>query len=95
MLTAGGIAGTSHGSRVWFRSGSTKVQLSAREAEQVGVRGTLYARPDEWGLPAEDTFVPYDSAELAFVIAREAVRELRGITVYGPTTCPVTERADS
>ncbi|MGW6603536.1 hypothetical protein [Streptomyces sp. NPDC055036] len=57
------------------------VELRAQEAEQVGVRGTLYPRPGEDGEPDPDAVVLYESPDLPFVIARQVVRELRSITV--------------
>ncbi|GAA2439661.1 hypothetical protein [Streptomyces glaucus] len=63
----------------WLREGH--VQLRVREAEPIGVRGTLHPRPCESGAPEPGVFVRYDSPDLPFVVAREAVRELRGTTV--------------
>ncbi|MFE6186514.1 hypothetical protein ACFQ6U_19025 [Streptomyces sp. NPDC056465] len=57
------------------------VELRVQEAEKIGVRGTLYPRPDEEGDPDPDKLVLYDSPEEKFVIARQLVRELRGVTV--------------
>ncbi|MFI7415350.1 hypothetical protein ACIBU0_42620 [Streptomyces sp. NPDC049627] len=57
------------------------VKLRVREAEPIGVRGTLYPRPGEPGEPQEDVLVLYDSPDLPFVVARQAVRELRRTTV--------------
>ncbi|MER6109357.1 hypothetical protein [Streptomyces hirsutus] len=57
------------------------VQLRVREAELVGVRGTLYPRPDRPGVPDPDALVLYDSPGLPFVVARQVVRELRQVTV--------------
>ncbi|MFK0143411.1 hypothetical protein [Streptomyces murinus] len=57
------------------------VRLRVREAEPIGVRGTLYPRPGEPGAPEPDTLVLYDSPDLPFVVARHAVRELRRTTV--------------
>jgi hypothetical protein len=57
------------------------VELRVKEAEQIGVRGTLYPRPGEDGAPDPEAFVRYDSRELPFVVARQAVRELCRVTV--------------
>lgn len=57
------------------------VKLRVLEAEPIGVRGTLYPRPGESAAPQEDVLVLYDSPDLPFVVARQAVRELRRITV--------------
>ncbi|MEV8344571.1 hypothetical protein [Streptomyces niveus] len=57
------------------------VKLRVLEAEPIGVRGTLYPRPGEAGAPQEDTLVLYDHPDLLFVVACEAVRELRRTTV--------------
>ncbi|MFH8336983.1 hypothetical protein [Streptomyces sp. AM6-12] len=57
------------------------ITLRVREAELIGVRGTLYPRPDEPGAPDPDALVAYDSPDLAYVVARQAVRELRHVTV--------------
>ncbi|MFK0159147.1 hypothetical protein ACIQVK_44640 [Streptomyces sp. NPDC090493] len=57
------------------------VKLRVLEAEQIGVRGTLYPRPGEPGEPQADVLVLYDSPDLPFVVARQAVRELCRITV--------------
>ncbi|MFI5990261.1 hypothetical protein ACIBAC_00205 [Streptomyces sp. NPDC051362] len=55
--------------------------LRVREAEPIGVRGTLYPRPGEPGTPQPDTLVLHGSRDMPFVIARQAVRELRRTTV--------------
>ncbi|MFD9394164.1 hypothetical protein ACFWBB_26530 [Streptomyces sp. NPDC060000] len=57
------------------------VELRVHEAEQIGVRGTLYPRPGEHGTPDPDALVLYDSRDLPFVVARQVVRELRRTTV--------------
>ncbi|MER6074658.1 hypothetical protein ABT187_38760 [Streptomyces sp. NPDC001817] len=57
------------------------VKLRARLAEPIGVRGTLYPRLGEPGEPDPDALVLYASPDLPFVIARQAVRELRRTTV--------------
>ncbi|MET9776168.1 hypothetical protein ABZ023_18240 [Streptomyces sp. NPDC006367] len=57
------------------------VQLRVREAELIGVRGTLYPRPGTPGTPDPDALVLFDSPDLPFVVARQAVRELRCTTV--------------
>jgi hypothetical protein len=57
------------------------VELRVREAEQIGVRGTLHPRPGEHGVPDPDALVLYNSPDLPFVIARQVVRELRQVTV--------------
>ncbi|MFF4575686.1 hypothetical protein [Streptomyces sp. NPDC001410] len=55
--------------------------LRVREAELIGVRGTLYPRPGEQVPLEPNALVLYDSPDLPFVIARQAVRELRSTTV--------------
>ncbi|MGX4695078.1 hypothetical protein [Streptomyces sp. JNUCC 63] len=62
-----------------LREGHAKLRV--REAEPIGVRGTLYPRPGGQGAPDLDALVLYDSPDLPFVVARQAVRELRRITV--------------
>ncbi|MGW4086950.1 hypothetical protein ACWEGS_28360 [Streptomyces sp. NPDC004822] len=57
------------------------VKLRVKEAEPIGVRGTLHPRPGTPGLPQPDTLVRYGSPDLPFVVAHQAVRELRRITV--------------
>jgi hypothetical protein len=57
------------------------VKLRVREAEPIGVRGALYPRPSIPGSPDLYALVRYDSPDLPFVVAREAVRELRRTTV--------------
>ncbi|MFJ7773219.1 hypothetical protein ACIQ1J_33780 [Streptomyces sp. NPDC097107] len=57
------------------------VRLRVREAELIGVRGTLHPRPGAPGPPDSDALVRHDSPETPFVIARQAVRELRRTTV--------------
>ena len=57
------------------------VQLRVREAEPIGVRGTLHPRPGGQDAPDPDALVLYDSPNLPFVVARQAVRELRRTTV--------------
>ncbi|MBZ6253597.1 hypothetical protein KVH27_35190 [Streptomyces olivaceus] len=57
------------------------VQLRVREAEPIGVRGTLHPRPGSQDAPDYDAFVRYDSPDMPFVVARQAVRELRRTTV--------------
>ncbi|MEU9480736.1 hypothetical protein [Streptomyces sp. NPDC048191] len=57
------------------------VLLRVKEAELIGVRGTLHPRPGEPGLPTEDALVLFDSPDLPFVVARQVVRELRRCTV--------------
>ncbi|MEU2968927.1 hypothetical protein ABZ687_28620 [Streptomyces ardesiacus] len=57
------------------------VQLRVREAELIGVLGTLYPRPGSQKAPDPDAIVLYDSPDMPFVIARQAVRELRRTTV--------------
>jgi len=57
------------------------VKLRVREAELIGVRGTLYPRPGEPGALAQDALVLYDSPDLPFVVAHQAVRELRCTSV--------------
>ncbi|MGY9065703.1 hypothetical protein [Streptomyces sp. CAS3] len=72
------------------------VRLRVREAEPIGVLGTLYPRPGEPGAPEPDTLVFYDSPDLPFVVARHAVRELRRTTVVAfaaVTSLPVPCRS--
>lgn len=57
------------------------VLLRVREAELIGVHGTLYPRPGSDAVPDPDAFVVHGSPDTAFVVAREAVRELRDTTV--------------
>lgn len=57
------------------------VRLRVREADLIGVRGTLHPRPGALGPPDSDALVRHDSPETPFVIARQAVRELRRTTV--------------
>ncbi|MFE0654584.1 hypothetical protein ACFVZH_39340 [Streptomyces sp. NPDC059534] len=57
------------------------VELRVREAELVGVRGTLYPRSSQGGTVDPDALLLYDDPDLPFVIARQSVRELRRITV--------------
>lgn len=57
------------------------VELRVRDAEQIGVLGTLHLRPGEGGEPDPDALVLYTSPDLSFVVARQAIRELRHITV--------------
>ncbi|MFJ4084899.1 hypothetical protein ACIP2Z_38900 [Streptomyces iakyrus] len=59
------------------------VTLRVKEAELIGMRGTLYPRPGAPGIPQPDTLVRYGSPDLPFVVAHEAVRELCEITVVG------------
>ncbi|MEU5083006.1 MULTISPECIES: helix-turn-helix domain-containing protein [Streptomyces] len=75
----------------WLRRGYVK--LRARRAEEIGVRGTLYRRPGELESSADPAtswkpvptdlgaLVLYDSPDARFILAREAVRELRKCTV--------------
>ncbi|WP_328584972.1 hypothetical protein [Streptomyces sp. NBC_00370] len=57
------------------------VELRVREAEHIGVRGTLYPRPGEPGVPDPDALVLFDSPDLPFVVARHVVRELHRTTL--------------
>ncbi|MEU7322695.1 hypothetical protein ABZ682_19385 [Streptomyces griseoviridis] len=57
------------------------VKLRVLEAEQIGVLGTLYPSPGTPGEPQADVLVLYDSPNLPFVLARQAVRELCRTTV--------------
>ncbi|WP_405554365.1 hypothetical protein [Streptomyces sp. NBC_01171] len=57
------------------------VTLRVREAEPIGVRGTLHPRPGQPGEPDPDALVPYDSDAMPFVVARQVVRELCQVTV--------------
>ncbi|MGW1157762.1 hypothetical protein ACWD48_05950 [Streptomyces sp. NPDC002519] len=63
------------------------VKLRVQEAESIGLRGTLYPRPGEPDKPDEDALILYDSPHLPFVVARQAVRELRRITVVAFAAC--------
>ncbi|MEU9355019.1 hypothetical protein AB0D65_29490 [Streptomyces griseoloalbus] len=63
----------------WLRNGH--VQLRVREAEAIGVRGTLYPRPGSPDAPEPDALVLYDSPDMPFVVARQVVRELLHTTV--------------
>ncbi|MGY9066891.1 hypothetical protein [Streptomyces sp. CAS3] len=67
------------------------VQLRVREAELVGVRGTLHPRPGEPGVPEPGVVIGYDSPDLSFVVARHAVRELRRTTVVSFTAAAPTQ----
>ncbi|MFH8767457.1 hypothetical protein [Streptomyces althioticus] len=55
--------------------------LRVREAELIGVRGTLYPRPGSPGPADDDALVLRRSPGERFVVARQAVRELCDITV--------------
>lgn len=70
------------------------VELRVREAELIGVLGTLHPRPGEPGEPDPDALVLIGSPDLRFVVARQAVRELRRCTVIesGPQTPGLTCR---
>ncbi|MCG8971768.1 hypothetical protein [Streptomyces sp. CL12-4] len=57
------------------------VQLRVREAELIGVLGTLYPGPGNPGTPDPDALVLHGSPDMPFVVARQAVRELRRTTV--------------
>ncbi|WP_331746688.1 hypothetical protein OG923_33930 (plasmid) [Streptomyces halstedii] len=58
------------------------VELRVRQAERIGVRGTLHPRPATPGLRAErGVLVLDDSPDLPFVVARQVIRELREVTV--------------
>ncbi|MET8696939.1 hypothetical protein ABZV65_30865 [Streptomyces bauhiniae] len=61
--------------------GDGHVELRVREADLIGVRGTLHPRPGEPGDPDPDALVLHDTPDLRFVVARQAVRELRRVTV--------------
>ncbi|RZU28306.1 hypothetical protein EV284_6472 [Streptomyces sp. BK022] len=61
--------------------GDGHVELRVREAGPIGVRGTRHPRPGEPGDPDPDALVLYDSPDLPFVVARQAIRELRRTTV--------------
>ncbi|TWV34905.1 hypothetical protein FRZ03_27810 [Streptomyces misionensis] len=72
------------------------VKLRAREAELIGVRGTLHPRPGETCAPEPDALVLYDSPDMPFVVARHVVRELcrttlvaLAVTTALPRTRPV------
>ncbi|WP_328491288.1 hypothetical protein [Streptomyces zaomyceticus] len=64
------------------------VELRVREAEVIGVRGTLYPRPGQNHSPDPDALVLYDSPDLPFVVARQLIRELRDVTVVHRTPGP-------
>ncbi|MGW7433317.1 hypothetical protein ACWGIN_27725 [Streptomyces sp. NPDC054861] len=69
------------------------VELRVREAEPIGVRGTLYPRPGQHHAPEPDALVLYDSPDLPFVVARQLVRELRRTTVItGALSTPSHQR---
>ncbi|WP_229881699.1 hypothetical protein [Streptomyces viridiviolaceus] len=72
---------TEQAPRLYPRLHEGHVKLRMREAEPIGVRGTLYPRPSGRGAPGPDALILYDSPDLPFVVAREAVRELRRTTV--------------
>ncbi|MEU2503068.1 hypothetical protein [Streptomyces sp. NRRL S-1314] len=55
--------------------------LRVREAELIGVRGTLYSRPGSPGPADDDALVLRRSPDERFVVARQAVRELCDISV--------------
>ncbi|MFI8206745.1 hypothetical protein [Streptomyces sp. NPDC085937] len=57
------------------------VLLRVREAELIGVRGTLYPRLGSSGPADDDALVLRHSPDERFVVARQAVRELLGTTV--------------
>ncbi|MGA5121328.1 hypothetical protein [Streptomyces pseudogriseolus] len=57
------------------------VLLRVREAELIGVRGTLYPRPGRPGPADDDALVLRHSPDERFVVARQAVRQLCDITV--------------
>ncbi|MFE1270536.1 hypothetical protein [Streptomyces sp. NPDC058758] len=57
------------------------VELRVREAELVGVRGTLHPRPGSNAEPDPDALVLYGSADLPFVVARGLVRELANVAL--------------
>ncbi len=63
------------------------VELRVREAELIGVRGTLHPRPGSGEEPDPAALVLYYSADLPFVVARGLVRELTNVTLVatGPT----------
>lgn len=69
------------------------VELRVREAELVGVRGTLYSPTAP---PRRREFVSFDHPDISRIVAQQLVRELRGAVVervYVPTgavqgTCP-------
>ncbi|MEW1700346.1 hypothetical protein [Streptomyces sp. NPDC091278] len=63
-------------------------ELRVLEAEAVGVIGTLHPRPGQHSAPDPDRFVPYDSPDIAFTVARQVVRELRRITVVSVVQPP-------
>ncbi|MFJ3099778.1 hypothetical protein [Streptomyces hydrogenans] len=57
------------------------VELRVREAELIGVRGTLYPRPGSGEEPDSAALVLYGSADLPFVVGRGLVRELTNVTL--------------
>ncbi|MFD8258688.1 hypothetical protein ACFV19_07020 [Streptomyces griseoluteus] len=61
--------------------GDGHVTLRVREADPIGVLGTLHPPPGRPGQPEPDALVPYDSPALAFVVARQAVRRLCQVTL--------------
>ncbi|WP_121828800.1 hypothetical protein [Streptomyces sp. S1] len=63
----------------WLRDGH--VELRVKEAEKIGVRGTLYPPPGVEDEPDPDALVLFDTPEEGRVIARQLVRELREVTV--------------
>ncbi|MFF8991168.1 hypothetical protein ACF09H_14715 [Streptomyces sp. NPDC014983] len=72
------------------------VKLRVQEAELIGVRGTLHPRPGEMCVPDPDALILYDSPGMPFVVAREAVRELRRtalIALVATTALPRTRPA--
>ncbi|MFF2779491.1 hypothetical protein ACFVU3_31915 [Streptomyces sp. NPDC058052] len=57
------------------------VELRVREAEKIGVLGTLHPRPGQGTEPVPDAVARFDSPDLAFIVARAVVCELREVTV--------------
>lgn len=62
------------------------VELHVREADHIGVHGTLYPRPDHPETPDPHALVPYNSPDLPFIVARHVVRELHRTTLIRLTT---------
>ncbi|SEE84747.1 hypothetical protein SAMN05216483_6771 [Streptomyces sp. 2131.1] len=72
----------------WLRGGHARLRV--REAEQIGVRGTLYPRPGQPGPAQDDALVLYDSPDTQYVVARHAVRELSRVFVEAVFTTTLT-----
>ncbi|MGW7594882.1 hypothetical protein ACWGK9_38045, partial [Streptomyces rubiginosohelvolus] len=69
----------------WLRNGHARLRV--READQIGVRGTLYCRTGQPSVAVDDdALVLYDSPDARYVVARHAVRELARVTVEAVVT---------